>query len=57
MDRSYPGTRRLGRLQENLGAIDAKLKHDDVAAISAAADEITIVGERYPEAMQRTIDR
>ena len=52
-----PGTRRLERLEENLGAVDVKLTPVDLAAISAAADEITVVGDRYPEAMQRMVDR
>ena len=52
-----PGTRRLERLEENLGAADVKLTPGDLAAIDAAADEITVVGDRYPEAMQRMIDR
>ena len=52
-----PGTRRLERLQENLGAVDVKLAPGDLAAIGAAADEITVVGDRYPEAMQRMVDR
>ena len=52
-----PGTRRLERLQENLGAADVKLTPGDLAAIGAGADEITVVGDRYPEAMQRMIDR
>ncbi len=52
-----PGTRRLARLEENLGAADVQLTPGDLAAIGAAADEITVVGERYPEAMQQMIDR
>ena len=52
-----PGTRRLERLEENLGAAEVELTPDDLAAIGAAADEITVVGDRYPEAMQRLIDR
>jgi aryl-alcohol dehydrogenase-like predicted oxidoreductase len=52
-----PGTRRLARLEENLGAADVDLTADDLAAIGAAADEITVVGERYPAAMQQMIDR
>ncbi len=52
-----PGTRRLERLQENLGAVDVKLTPGELAAIGAAADEITVVGDRYPEAMQRMVDR
>jgi aryl-alcohol dehydrogenase-like predicted oxidoreductase len=52
-----PGTRRVERLEENLGAVDVKLTPGDLTAISAAADEITVVGDRYPEAMQRMVDR
>jgi aryl-alcohol dehydrogenase-like predicted oxidoreductase len=52
-----PGTRRLGRLEENLGAAGVELTSRDLAAIGAAADEISLVGARYPEAMQQMIDR
>jgi aryl-alcohol dehydrogenase-like predicted oxidoreductase len=52
-----PGTRRPERLAENLGAAGVDLTPGDLAAIGAAADEITVIGDRYPEAMQRMIDR
>jgi aryl-alcohol dehydrogenase-like predicted oxidoreductase len=52
-----PGTRRLERLEENLGAADLQLAADDLAEINSAAAAITVQGERYPEAMQRMIDR
>jgi len=52
-----PGTRRLERLEENLAATDVRLSADDLAEIGAAAADITLEGERYPEAMQRFIDR
>ena len=52
-----PGTRRLERLDENLGALEVDLTADDLAAIDTAAAEITVQGDRYPEAMQRMIDR
>jgi len=52
-----PGTRRIERLDENLGAAELDLTADDVAELSAAAANITVEGERYPEAMQRMIDR
>lgn len=52
-----PGTRRLERLEENLGALKVQLTPGDLAAIDAAAAEITVVGARYPAAMQQMIDR
>jgi aryl-alcohol dehydrogenase-like predicted oxidoreductase len=52
-----PGTRRLERLDENLGAADLQLTADDLAEIDSAAARIPVQGERYPEAMQRMIDR
>jgi aryl-alcohol dehydrogenase-like predicted oxidoreductase len=52
-----PGTRRLERLKENLGAAQVGLTSGDLAAIDAAAAGITVAGARYPEAMQQMIDR
>ena len=52
-----PGTRRRERLEENLGAADVELAAGDLAAIGVAAAGITVVGDRYPEHMQRVIDR
>jgi aryl-alcohol dehydrogenase-like predicted oxidoreductase len=52
-----PGTRRLERLEENLGAAQVELTADDLAAIDAAAAGITVQGDRYPKAMQQMIDR
>jgi aryl-alcohol dehydrogenase-like predicted oxidoreductase len=52
-----PGTRRLERLDENLGAVQVRLTTGDLDAIDTAAAQIRVVGERYPEAMQRMIDR
>jgi len=52
-----PGTRRLERLEENLGAADITLTPADLQAIDAAAEQIQVEGERYPEQMDRMIDR
>ena len=52
-----PGTRRLDRLEENLGAADLELTADDLAEIDSAASQIVVEGARYPKAMQRLIDR
>jgi aryl-alcohol dehydrogenase-like predicted oxidoreductase len=52
-----PGTRRLERLEENIGAVNVELSTDDLAEIDEAAAAIHVVGERYPEQMQRLINR
>ncbi|SDE05631.1 Predicted oxidoreductase [Mucilaginibacter pineti] len=48
-----PGTTKLTRLQENLGAAEVELTVDDLKNIDKAALEIKIVGERYPEAVEK----
>ncbi len=52
-----PGTRRLERLEENLGAANVELTPDDLVQIDAAAALIDIQGARYPEAMLRMSGR
>ena len=52
-----PGTRRVERLTENLGGADVALTPTELAEIERAAGAITVLGERYPEHMQRLIDR
>ena len=52
-----PGTRRLERLDENLGAADLVLTEDDLAELDRASAGVQVQGERYPEAMQKMIDR
>ena len=47
-----PGTRRLSRLEENLGAIELELGADDLAELSAAAERLGVAGARYNAAMQ-----
>ena len=48
-----PGTRRLERLDENLGALGVELTPDDLGEIDRAAAQITVQGERYPEHLER----
>lgn len=48
-----PGTTKLHRLEENLGAVDLKLSVEDLAKINQAASKITIEGSRYPEHLQK----
>ena len=52
-----PGTRRLERLDENLGAADLDLTAEDLAELDTASASVHVQGDRYPEAMQRMIDR
>jgi aryl-alcohol dehydrogenase-like predicted oxidoreductase len=48
-----PGTRKLHRLEENLGAAAIELAADDLAELDAAASRIQIEGGRYAEAAER----
>ena len=48
-----PGTTKLARLDENLGAASIALTPDDLRAIQAAASKITVEGARYPEALEK----
>jgi aryl-alcohol dehydrogenase-like predicted oxidoreductase len=51
------GTTKLGRLEENAGAVDVKLTPDDLREIDRAASEITVQGARYPERLERLTGR
>lgn len=52
-----PGTTRLTRLEENLGAAALELSTEDLEGIERAAAGITVHGERYSESSQRMVDR
>lgn len=52
-----PGTRRLERLDENLGSANLDLTHEDLAELDKASASVQVQGDRYPEAMQKMIDR
>jgi aryl-alcohol dehydrogenase-like predicted oxidoreductase len=52
-----PGTRRLERLEENLGAAAVELTAEDLGEIGAALARIEIQGERYPEDLERMTNR
>ena len=51
------GTRRLSRLDENLGSAELTLTADDLAELDQASTEVKVVGDRYPESMQRMVNR
>ncbi len=48
-----PGTTKLSRLEENLGAADVSLTPEDLRAIDVAASKIQIEGARYPEELEK----
>ncbi len=48
-----PGTTKLHRLDENLGAVSLALSADDLREIDDAAANIQVVGERYPEHIEK----
>jgi aryl-alcohol dehydrogenase-like predicted oxidoreductase len=52
-----PGTTKLHRLEENLGAADVELTPADLEAIEAAFSGLAVQGDRYPEPMMKMIDR
>ncbi|MBI5584598.1 MAG: aldo/keto reductase [Deltaproteobacteria bacterium] len=52
-----PGTRKLERMYENLGALDVVLTADDLRELNTAFSKLTIHGERLPEVHMALIDR
>jgi aryl-alcohol dehydrogenase-like predicted oxidoreductase len=52
-----PGTTKLHRLEENIKAADITLSTDDLKKINEAVDKIEVQGNRYPEQMQKMINR
>ena len=52
-----PGTTKLHRLEENIGAAAADLTPDDLRDIECAASKITIQGARYPEHIEQMSNR
>ena len=52
-----PGTRKLSRLEENLGGASLTLSAEDLRKITDAAGKITVQGARYSESSQRMINR
>jgi aryl-alcohol dehydrogenase-like predicted oxidoreductase len=52
-----PGTTKLHRLEENIGATSIELTPDDLRQIANAASKITVQGARYPESLQKLVNR
>jgi aryl-alcohol dehydrogenase-like predicted oxidoreductase len=52
-----PGTRKLDRLEENLGSVSVVLTADDLREIEEAASKIKVQGARYPEDLMKLSGR
>jgi aryl-alcohol dehydrogenase-like predicted oxidoreductase len=52
-----PGTTKLPRLEENIGAVNVNLSPDDLRELDAAASKIPVQGARYPEELQKLVGR
>jgi aryl-alcohol dehydrogenase-like predicted oxidoreductase len=52
-----PGTTKLHRLEENLGAASVELSADDLREITTTASKIEVQGARYPDHLQRLVGR
>jgi aryl-alcohol dehydrogenase-like predicted oxidoreductase len=52
-----PGTTKLNRLDENIGALAVELTPDDLREIQSAASKITVQGARYPEKLEQMTGR
>ena len=52
-----PGTTKLHRLEENLGAVNVQLSSDDLRQLETAAAKIPVQGARYPEHLQKLVGR
>ena len=52
-----PGTTKLHRLEENIGAVNIELAPDDLRDVDIAASKIPVQGARYPEELQKLVGR
>ena len=52
-----PGSRKLARLKENIGAATVELTPDDLQEIASAISQITVLGDRYPENLKQMTGR
>jgi aryl-alcohol dehydrogenase-like predicted oxidoreductase len=52
-----PGTTKLHRLRENLGAVNVELSPDELRELEAVVSKIPVQGARYPEELQKLVGR
>ena len=49
-----PGTTKLNRLEENIGSVSIQLTSEDLSSINTSLEQIKVIGDRYPEALEKT---
>jgi aryl-alcohol dehydrogenase-like predicted oxidoreductase len=52
-----PGTTKLHRLEENIGAVSVRISPDDLHGLETASSKISVSGARYPEELQKLVGR
>ena|SRR5579863_6291144 len=52
-----PGTTKMDRLEENIGAVDVELTADDLRDLDLTTSKISVKGERYPEELRKLVGR
>lgn len=52
-----PGTRKIQRLDENIGSVDIELSTEEIKRINDALNHIPILGDRYPEELAKRVDK
>jgi len=52
-----PGTTKLHRLEENIGAVDVELSADDLSELDRLTAKVKVQGARYNEGSQRLVNR
>jgi len=52
-----PGTTKLHRLEENVGAVNVELSPDDLRQLETAVSKIPVQGARYPEELAKMVGR
>ena len=52
-----PGTTKLSRVEENIGAVAVELTPEDLRQIESAVSKIAVQGARYPESLQKLVGR
>jgi len=57
VDRAYPGTTKLHRMEENIGAAAIELTVDDLREIRSIAEKIDVQGTRCPEQLEQMTGR